>query len=108
MDYLQFITGTLCDLERRSTILRLSRSMSLLTTRQIQCALAQNMATELIGRWFSGMAGSAFLSVSGGVVGDLFAPDELQAPMVFYTLWTFLGPDIGPLLGGFIDQYYQW
>lgn len=66
------------------------------------------MATELIGRWFSGMAGSAFLSVAGGVVGDLFTHEELQTPMLFYTLLCFLGPDIGPLLGGFIDQYYHW
>ena len=66
------------------------------------------MATELIGRWFSGMAGSAFLTVSGGVVGDIFEPNELQLPMLTYTLFSFLGPDIGPILGGFIDQYYHW
>ncbi|KAF2158780.1 hypothetical protein M409DRAFT_71474 [Zasmidium cellare ATCC 36951] len=74
----------------------------------IPCAVAPNIATELVGRWFSGMAGSAFLTVSGGVVGDLFAPRDLGPPMLIYTLMSFLGPDIGPILGGFIDQYYHW
>lgn len=31
------------------------------------------MQTMLIARFFDGLAGSAFLSVAGGTVGDMFA-----------------------------------
>jgi hypothetical protein len=36
------------------------------------------------------MAGSAFLSVAGGTVGDMFAGPELSAPMMIYTASPFV------------------
>jgi MFS family permease len=39
----------------------------------IPCAFAQNIQTMLIARFLDGLAGSAFLSVAGGTVGDMFA-----------------------------------
>jgi MFS family permease len=44
-----------------------------------------NIQTMLIGRFIDGVAGSAFLSVAGGTVGDLFSRNSLQAPMMIYT-----------------------
>ncbi|KAJ5353529.1 hypothetical protein N7541_006093 [Penicillium brevicompactum] len=74
----------------------------------IPCAVARNIETLLIGRLFSGLAGSAFLSVAGGTVADLFPRHELAAPMMVYTASPFIGPEIGPLVGGFINQYTTW
>lgn len=74
----------------------------------IPCALARNIETELIGRFFSGAASSAFLSVAGGTVGDLFDHSQLQTPMLVYSITAFLGPDVGPIFGGFICQYTTW
>ncbi|KAF8246552.1 MFS general substrate transporter [Wilcoxina mikolae CBS 423.85] len=54
------------------------------------------------------MAGSAFLSVAGGTVGDMFSGRELSAPMMIYTASPFVGPELGPLLGGFINQNAHW
>ena len=51
----------------------------------LPCALAPNITVLLIFRFFSGMAGSAFLSVAGGTVGDMFSGRELSAPMMIYT-----------------------
>ncbi len=39
----------------------------------IPCAVARNIQTMLIARFLDGIAGSAFLSVAGGTVGDMFA-----------------------------------
>lgn len=44
----------------------------------IPSAVAKNIATMVVVRFFDGLAGSAFLTVSGGTVGDLFARHELQ------------------------------
>jgi len=91
----------------------------------LPCALAPNIAVLLVFRFFSGMAGSAFLSVAGGTVGDMFSGRELSAPMMIYTaspvcltpiravspltnLAQFVGPELGPLIGGFINQNVQW
>jgi MFS family permease len=54
-------------------------------------AVAQNMATMLVARFFDGLSGSAFLSVAGGTVGDLFAREQLQGPMMIYTAAPFVG-----------------
>jgi len=74
----------------------------------IPCAVARNMATLLVARFFDGLAGSAFLSVAGGTVGDLFKREELSLPMMVYTASPFLGPEVGPVIGGFINQYADW
>lgn len=62
----------------------------------------------LVVRFIDGLAGSAFLSVAGGTVGDVFAKNELSLPMMIYTASPFLGPEIGPVVGGFINQFADW
>ena len=51
----------------------------------IPCAVARNIQTMLIARFIDGFAGSAFLSVAGGTVGDMFTRNQLQAPMMVFT-----------------------
>jgi MFS family permease len=58
----------------------------------IPSAVAQNIQTMLISRFLDGLSGSAFLSVAGGTVGDLFNREQLQFPMLVYTASPFLGP----------------
>ena len=74
----------------------------------IPCAVAKNIQTMLVSRFLNGLAGSAFLSVAGGTVGDLFDKSELSLPMMVYTASPFIGPEVGPILGGFINQYTDW
>ena len=54
----------------------------------------------LISRFLDGLAGSAFLSVAGGTVGDMFRKDKLGTPMLVYTASPFVGPELGPIVGG--------
>jgi MFS family permease len=57
----------------------------------LPCALAKNIATMLASRFLNGLAGSAFLSVAGGTVGDMFSKSELSMPMMVYTASPFVG-----------------
>jgi MFS family permease len=74
----------------------------------IPSAAAQNIQTMLVGRFFDGLAGSAFLSVTAGSVADVFTPSQLQGPMMYYTVFPFIGPVLGPAIGGFINQFTSW
>jgi len=74
----------------------------------IPSAVAKNIQTMLIARFLDGLSGSAFLSVAGGTVGDMFNREQLQLPMLIYTASPFVGPSLGPLIGGFINQYTSW
>lgn len=77
----------------------------------IPSAVAQNIETIIVTRFLQGLAGSAFLSVSGGTVGDLFSRDDMQAPMALFTLAPFIGPSTGPLIGGLENTFlpsWRW
>ncbi|KAI1076475.1 MFS general substrate transporter [Whalleya microplaca] len=74
----------------------------------IPSAVARNVATMLVVRFIDGFAGSAFLSVAGGTVSDVFRRDEIQAPMTIISLSPFIGPSLGPLIGGFINYSVNW
>jgi multidrug resistance protein len=74
----------------------------------IPSAVAQNIETMIVARFFQGLAGSAFLSVSGGTVGDMFARNQMQTAMSVFTLAPLAGPSMGPLIGGFINTYTTW
>jgi multidrug resistance protein len=71
-------------------------------------AVTRNIATMIVARFFDGIAGSAFLAVSGSTISDLFTREELQAPMLLYSLAPFVGPALGPVLGGFINFSVNW
>ena len=58
----------------------------------IPCAVANNLATMLVSRFIDGLAGSAFLSVAGGTVGDTFPKHKLSMPMCCYSAAPFCGP----------------
>ncbi|KAL9594530.1 MAG: hypothetical protein Q9179_005352 [Wetmoreana sp. 5 TL-2023] len=62
----------------------------------------------LIARFIDGVAGSAFLSVAGGTIGDMFDRSELQAPMMIYSASPFIGPPIGPIVADFINYFTSW
>ncbi|KAF9777403.1 MFS general substrate transporter [Thelephora terrestris] len=67
-------------------------------------AFAPNAAVLIFFRFITGLCGAAFLSVAGGTVSDLFSPANLGSPMSVYSMAPFLGPVIGPLAAGFINQ----
>ncbi|KAL6405321.1 hypothetical protein AUP68_11073 [Ilyonectria robusta] len=99
-------TGPLSEHYGRRPIYLISWSMFVILT--IPSAVATKMEILIVSRFFDGFAGSTFLSVAGGTIGDIFSRDELQKPMVFVSLAPFVGPSLGPLLGGFINSSLHW
>ncbi|KAK4195408.1 major facilitator superfamily domain-containing protein [Triangularia verruculosa] len=74
----------------------------------IPSALAKNIQTMIVSRFFQGLAGSAFLSVSGGTVSDMFTHDKMLLPMAVFSLSPFVGPSTGPLIGGLMVMFAEW
>lgn len=72
------------------------------------CAVAQNTQTLLVARSLIALSGSAFLGVAGGIVVDLFIPQQLLLPMTVFTGAPFIGSALGPLVGGFINSFTTW
>ncbi|KAK9780259.1 putative Major facilitator superfamily (MFS) profile domain-containing protein [Seiridium cardinale] len=69
---------------------------------------SRNITTLLVLRFFSGIFGSAPLVNSGGAIADLFALDQRGLAMTFYCVAPFLGPLLGPAVGGFVSENIGW
>ena len=74
----------------------------------IPCAVSQNIATLLVCRLIDGIAFSAPMTLVGGTLSDLWLNEERGVPMAFFSAAPFLGPAIGPLVGGFLSDATSW
>lgn len=77
---------------------------------QFITAFANNFGAMLFGRFLSGFCISAFMLVAGGSFTDMFDKDSIGMPMMMFTLLPFLGPALGPLFSGFINENvdFRW
>ncbi|RDL33668.1 MFS general substrate transporter [Venustampulla echinocandica] len=75
---------------------------------QIGCALAPNLASLIVFRFLAGIGGSGCITIGGGVIADIFAPDRRGVASSIYSIGPLFGPVIGPICGGFIAQRIGW
>ena len=66
--------------------------MAVFTLFQIGCALAENIETILICRFFIGLAGSGPLTNGAGSLADVFVARDRARAMTLYVGTIFLGP----------------
>lgn len=66
--------------------------------------MATNLQTIFICRFFGGFFASAPLATVGGALADFFGPIDRGVAMVLFSASTFIGPVMGPILGGFITM----
>lgn len=85
-------------------------------------AFSNNIGSILFSRLMAGFFGAAFMSVASGTFSDLFRKTErfanvrkdqtkeLNKALVMYSASPFLGPGLGPLISGFINQHvnFRW
>ncbi|KAF5858359.1 hypothetical protein ETB97_004480 [Aspergillus alliaceus] len=72
------------------------------------CAGAQNIWTLIILRFFSGAFGSAPLTNAGGTISDMFSARQRGLALSLYAAAPFLGPALGPIIGGFLSMNAGW
>jgi len=74
----------------------------------IPCAVAENISTILVCRLIDGIAFSAPMTLVGGTLADLWRTEERGIPMAAFSAAPFIGPAIGPLVGGFLADSKGW
>ncbi|KAF4625817.1 hypothetical protein G7Y89_g12347 [Cudoniella acicularis] len=68
----------------------------------------KSMASLLVFRFLTGTFGASPLTNSGGLIADLFPPAQRGLAMSIFAAAPFMGPVLGPLLGGFITITIGW
>ncbi|KAK0277036.1 hypothetical protein LTS00_014312 [Friedmanniomyces endolithicus] len=62
----------------------------------------------LVCRLLAGMSGGPVLAVGSGTIADMFPPRHRAIASGTYVMAPFLGPALGPVIGGFAAQYKGW
>lgn len=74
----------------------------------IPCAVSKNIGTLIVCRLIDGIAFSAPMTLVGGTLSDLWKNEERGVPMAAFSAAPFIGPAIGPLVGGFLADNCGW
>ncbi|KAF3769360.1 MFS general substrate transporter [Cryphonectria parasitica EP155] len=72
------------------------------------CALSPNIAAFLIFRFIAGFSGSPSVANSGGSIIDMWPDSQRSVPLAFFTVASFCGPVLAPIIGGILTQYVSW
>ena len=72
------------------------------------CAFANNFPALLVGRFLTGTFASAPLSNSPGVLADIWDPIKRSNAMAVFSMMTFVGPALGPVVSGFLELKKDW
>jgi MFS transporter, DHA2 family, multidrug resistance protein len=100
------ITGWLsAHLGRRNYFLL---SIAVFTLASALCGLATSLGQLILFRVIQGLAGGGLQPSSQGVLLDAFPPERQGIAMTLFGLAALLAPVVGPTLGGWLTDQYQW
>lgn len=83
-------------------------SVIMFTICSLMCGQAGNIWILVLFRFLQGIGGGALISVSQAIIFELFPKEKLAAASALFGIGVFMGPTIGPTLGGFITEHYSW
>jgi DHA2 family multidrug resistance protein len=83
-------------------------SIILFTVCSLACGLSHDIWTLVFFRFMQGIGGGALLSVSQTVILEQFPKSKSATASAIFGIGVFLGPTIGPTLGGYITENMSW
>lgn len=78
------------------------------TLASIFCGLAETLPQMVIFRLLQGICGAALVPLSQAVLFDINPPENYTRAMAIWGVGVTLGPILGPALGGWLTQNYNW
>ncbi|WP_259070569.1 DHA2 family efflux MFS transporter permease subunit [Mucilaginibacter sp. X4EP1] len=83
-------------------------SIILFVVCSFMCGSATDIWTLVFFRFLQGLGGGALLSVSQAVIFELFPKEKQGVASAIFGIGVFIGPTIGPTMGGIITENYSW
>ena len=72
------------------------------------CGLAQSLPQIVAARLVQGLCGAALIPMSQAVLLDINPPAQHARAMAIWVMGVTLGPILGPALGGWLTENYNW
>ena len=83
-------------------------SMAGFTLASMACGAAQNLDQMVLFRLIQGVFGAALSPLSQSIMLDLYPPQKRGAMMAIWGMGVMVGPILGPTLGGYLTDAYNW
>jgi DHA2 family multidrug resistance protein len=78
------------------------------TVASMLCGLAQSLPQIVAARLLQGLCGAALVPMSQAVLLDINPPAHHARAMAIWVMAVTIGPIIGPALGGWLTENYNW
>src|SRR5690242_17951061 len=83
-------------------------SIALFTVASMLCGMATSLIALIAFRVLQGLGGGGLQPSSQGVLLDAFPPERQGAAQTVFGIAALLAPVVGPTLGGYITDNYDW
>lgn len=83
-------------------------SVILFTAASFACGASRSLGVLIFFRVIQGIGGGALMTVSQAVLLEAFPAEEAGTAMALFGMGVMVGPTIGPTLGGWITDNYNW
>jgi MFS transporter, DHA2 family, multidrug resistance protein len=83
-------------------------SIAIFTIASVLCGMATSLSQLILFRLIQGLAGGGLQPSSQGILLDSFPPEKQGAAMTMFGVAALLGPIVGPTLGGWLVDTYEW
>ena len=82
--------------------------VALFTATSFLCGIAPTLGIMLMARVLQGIGGGGLAPVEQAILVDTFPPAKRASAFALYTVAIVTAPAIGPVLGGWITDNYNW
>ncbi len=82
--------------------------VALFTITSFFCGIAPGLGIMLLARVLQGVGGGGLAPVEQAILVDTFPPNKRASAFALYTVAIVTAPAIGPVLGGWITDNYNW
>ena len=78
------------------------------TLTSMLCGAAQSLPQMVVFRLLQGMFGAALVPLSQATLLDIYPIERRAAAMAIWGIGVMVGPILGPTLGGYLTEFYNW
>src|SRR6185437_12894349 len=82
--------------------------VALFTASSFLCGLAPSLGALVVCRVLQGLGGGGLATSEQAILADTFSPEKRGMAFAVYGMAVVMAPAIGPTLGGWITDNYNW
>ena len=78
------------------------------TATSMLCGIAGSLGEMVMFRLLQGLFGAALVPLSQATMLEIYPPEQRGSAMAIWGMGVMIGPILGPTLGGYLTEYYNW